>query len=274
MIAPLATTARRASGRGAPLPEAFPSAVAAVLALSPPYAMEDLRPIRSDLGVLDAPGTLVCLAVDRPAVDVAPLRVLARDWSQRAPACPVIALLQVAPEAELGLANRLAPLGLRAVVSRGPRMRPMLRDALTDPAPVPRDVVEWLRLQGVRMNPNIAELVERIFALAPEHADLFRVLACCGIAQTTARFRMHKKGLPTPGRWFQAARALHAALRLQAEPEVPTTRLAHDMGFADHSALIHLLRRSFGLGSHEIRDTLGWEWLLHRWLTAQCGQFH
>lgn len=41
---------------------------------------------------------------------------------------------------------------------------------------------------------------------------------------------------------------------------------ARAMGFADHSALVHLLRRAFGVTTGPIRNTLGWEWLSDRWL--------
>jgi hypothetical protein len=44
--------------------------------------------------------------------------------------------------------------------------------------------------------------------------------------------------------------------------------VARRLRFADHSALAHLLRRSLGVTSQEIRGTLGWEWLLDRWLRS------
>src|SRR5690606_16863514 len=78
-----------------------------------------------------------------------------------------------------------------------------------------------------------------------------------------------KRGLPSPSRWFQVARALHAALRIQARPDASMTAIALEMGFADHSALAHLLRRCLGVQAGMIRGTLGWEWLLQRWCISQ-----
>lgn len=146
-----------------------------------------------------------------------------------------------------------------------------LREALTDPAALPQSVVDWLRLRSVRLSPNLADLIERLVAEAPKHPDAGRLLEACRIPQATARWRLRKRGLPAPSRWFQAARALHAALRLQARPEASTMEIARQIGFADHSALIHLFRRSFGMGATEIRCTLGWEWLLDRWFHSHAG---
>ena len=78
--------------------------------------------------------------------------------------------------------------------------------------------------------------------------------------------RLHKRLLPTPSRWYQAARALHTVLRIQSEPRTSLLRIAHELGYADHSALSQLVYRSFRVRPGTIRGTLGWEWLMHRWL--------
>jgi hypothetical protein len=38
------------------------------------------------------------------------------------------------------------------------------------------------------------------------------------------------------------------------------------LGYSDHSALSHQLRRLFGMRTEVIRRNLGWEWLLDAWL--------
>ena len=64
--------------------------------------------------------------------------------------------------------------------------------------------------------PQLAEIVAR----APRHDNLTALLSAIGVPETSARFRMHKKRLPPPSRWFQVARALHGALRIQAAGEL------------------------------------------------------
>jgi hypothetical protein len=217
----------------------------------------------------DVSGTIVGVQVHRPEIDIAALQVLIREQSQRSPFCPVVVLLQLPPEEGLVVASRLAPLRLRAVVPQGPLMGSILRDALTDRATLPRDVIAWLRLRSVRLNSHVADLLERLFTDAPAHATVASLLQTHRIPESTARFRLRKKSLPPPSQWFQLARALHAALRLQAEPDASMVVVARQMNFADHSALAHLLRRSLGVRAREIRSTWGWEWLLHRWLVSR-----
>jgi AraC-like DNA-binding protein len=209
------------------------------------------------------------MQIHRPNPDIGALQALIRDLSQQVPSCPVVVLLQVPPEEGLLVISRLAPLQLRAVVPHGPLMLPILRGALTDRATLPRSVIDWLRLRAIRLNPHVVDLLECFFTDAPEHADLSSLLEAHRIPQSTARFRLQKKSLPAPSQWFQLARALHAALRLQADPDASMAAVAQQMGFADHSALAHLLRRSLGVRARSIRGTLGWEWLLHRWLASR-----
>lgn len=243
-----------------------------VVLLTPPYGPTNIHAVTPELGSTTRPGAVLAVQVRQSTFELHPLRARVRELSTRITTCPVVVLLRIPPE-EGGLlaAARLAPHGLRAVVPHGPGMGSALREALTDPAALPQSVVAWLRLRSVRLNPNLADLIERLVAEAPKHPDAGRLLEACRIPQATARWRLRKRGLPPPSRWFQAARALHAALRLQAQPEASTTEIARQIGFADHSALIHLFRRSFGMGATEIRCTLGWEWLLDRWFHSHAG---
>jgi AraC-like DNA-binding protein len=44
-----------------------------------------------------------------------------------------------------------------------------------------------------------------------------------------------------------------------------------ELGYSDHSALSHQLRRLFGMSASQVRGLLGWEWLLDRWLASNAG---
>jgi AraC-like DNA-binding protein len=114
----------------------------------------------------------------------------------------------------------------------------------------------------------VASLLREIFARAATSPDLSTLLAQVGMAESSARFRLHKRLLPTPSRWFQAARALHSVMRVQAEPNRSLLRIAHEFGYADHSALSQLVHRSFRVRPGAVRGTLGWEWLMHRWICS------
>src|SRR5690606_20083178 len=117
---------------------------------------------------------------------------------------------------------------------------------------------------------------------APRFTEVGQLLQSMGAAESSTRFRFRKKGLPAPSRWLQAARGLHAALRIQLEPEKSILAHACALGYADHSALCHQMKRMFGTTPAAVRGTLGWEWLLERWVRNEvlaprqrsrcCGQ--
>lgn len=246
-----------------------------IFLLRPPYETGSVRAALPDpSAAARVPGTVVGVQVLRADVDPGSLRLLVRDLSQRTPGCPVVVLLRMSSDDGLRVAARLAPYEFRALVPQGPWVASILREALTDAAALPRGVLEWLRLRSIRLNPNLADLIERLLTAAPQHADVNCLLDACRIPQATARWRLRKRGLPPPSRWFHLARAVHAALRLQAQPDASTSVIARQFGFGDHSALAHLLRRTFGVQAREIRGTLGWEWLLDRWFTANRAYTH
>lgn len=188
------------------------------------------------------------------------------DLRQRLPAAPLVLTTTGTSAHQLLWSGRAYRAGVRAVLLEGQQMQPVLRAALTCPDSLADDVVDWLLMRRVRLTPAIASLIREIFLRAREVPDLTTLLADANLAESSARFRLHKRLLPTPSRWFQLARAVHTVLRLQADPQKPLLKIAHDFGYADHSALSQLVYRAFGIRPGAIRGTLGWEWLLYRWL--------
>jgi AraC-like DNA-binding protein len=236
------------------------------LLLLPPY--ERAEPY-SDVQGVNIPGAVLAVAVDHPSLDPHAIVAATRELSQRAPWCPAVVLLRMPPADSLEIAARLSPLPIRAVVPETASLAQLLRGALTDPTQMPREVVAWLRRRSILLNANTVELVQSILTLAPDYPTVTSLLDRCHTPIATARFRMQKKNLPPPSRWFHAARALHAALYLQGNPNASAIAAAYRLGLTDHSSLVHLLRRTFRAGVREIRGTVGWEWLLYRWLSHE-----
>ena len=236
--------------------------------LAPPYQRLTSSTTHTGASAAAPPGTLAVVDVAGASVDWTQLEGDLRALRLRFPCCPIVLQLDPALDDLLFVVARASRLPVRAVLMRGAALPPVLRRYMTQPACLADDVLEWLQMRGIRMSPALAYLVWQIFARAPFHPDLSGLCREIGVVESSARFRFHKKSLPAPSRWLQAARALHAALRLQAEPERPLLRLALELGYSDHSALSHQIHRTFGVRAGAIRDTLGWEWLLERWLTT------
>ena len=109
-------------------------------------------------------------------------------------------------------------------------------------------------------------MIGLIVRLAPGFTEVSALLSTLGHAERTVRTWFRRAGVPGPGKWLAAAHAVHAALRLQAEESVPLLTIAVECGYSDHSSLSRQSLRLFGVRPGVIRRTLGWEWLLDRWL--------
>lgn len=235
--------------------------------LSPPYE----EPVyHSPVSTLDAAalagGTVLGLDVPQAAACWREVQQAGAMLRARLPLVPLAILVEARPADLLHCGLHAPQTPIRVVLMRGEPVAAQLRQQLTRPTRLGEDVVDWLLLRGLRLQPTLAHQIAQIFTRAPEHHEISSLLRATRTPESSTRFRFHKKGLPSPSRWLQAARAVHAAMRLQAAPHRPLLAVAFDLGYADHSALCHQLYRTFGLRSSSLRSALGWEWLLDRWL--------
>ncbi|HET8656513.1 MAG TPA: helix-turn-helix domain-containing protein, partial [Longimicrobiaceae bacterium] len=235
--------------------------------LRPPYATPSFAPAATAIRALgETPGCLIGILLTRADPDWTEIERFVLALRVRFAFAPVVLLLRLPQDESVYVSSRAGRLKIRAVVAEGQPLGATLRRSLTATDGLGEDVVEWLDLQRVRLSPSVRHLLRSLISGAAKHGDVTSVLRQIGTPESTARFQLHKRRLPAPGRWFQAGRALHATLRLQAEPERPLLSLALEMGYADHSALSQLVHRTFGMRPGRLRQVLGWEWLMHRWL--------
>jgi AraC-like DNA-binding protein len=168
--------------------------------------------------------------------------------------------------------RRAGELRVRAVVYAGEPPRPRLRRLLTQPPDLPGDIEEWLPLRLPGLAPGLVQLVGTIVRRSARFAEVGALLASADHAERTVRTWFRRAGIPGPGKWLAVAHAVRAALRLQAEDRAPLLALAVECGYSDHSSLSRQSLRLFGVRPGVIRRTLGWEWLMDRWLRRAIGQ--
>jgi AraC-like DNA-binding protein len=191
----------------------------------------------------------------------------------RCPAAPVVLRVHRRPTADdLDWVRRAGALRVRAVLFDGEPPRARLQRALTDPVGLAEELEEWLLLCRPSLSPAVAQLVRDIVRLAPAHQDVGELLARVGRAERTVRTWFRQAGIPGPGKWLALAHAIYAALRLQRDQREPLLTVAVESGYSDHSSLSRQSLRLFGVRPGAIRDTLGWEWLLDRWLRRVSGE--
>ncbi len=246
-----------------------PGPVYPILHLKPPYTPSATAVMVREVDTTKiVPGSVLALHITARNINWTDCSEAVRGLRRRHPAVPVV--LSLGPDIPDGLflAGQAARSSIRAVVAGNAPLGESLRRPLTDTQTLGPDVVEWLSLFGLRLTPTLNHLIAHIFSDAPYHREVSGLLREIGAAESSTRFRFRKKGLPAPSRWLQAARGLHAAMQIQLEPEKSILAHACTLGYADHSALCHQMKRLFGTTPAAVRDTMGWEWLLERWVRA------
>jgi AraC-like DNA-binding protein len=245
-----------------------------VFCLPPPYdrfqAVRDPAALTAD----DLPeASLLALGVTAPREEWAAVAELVPWLRARCPSAPLVLRVRRRPIAEdLDWARRAGALRVRAVLFEGEPPRPRLQRALTEAVGLPEDLGEWLLLREPSLAPAVVHLVRDIVRLAPTYQDVGLLLARLGRAERTVRTWFQHAGIPGPGKWLALAHAIYAALRLQRDRRDPLLTVAVESGYSDHSSLSRQSLRLFGVRPGAIRDTLGWEWLLERWLRRVSGE--
>lgn len=237
-----------------------------VFGIQPPYRDFTHLP-KLDDGAVNrlTDGSVLAVKIACPTYDWLFLPDVVPALRARFPALPVILLVEQRGNEDVArLIGRAGKLNVRAVIAEGDRIRETLHPIFTQPVDLAGDVMEWIHLRGVFLSPMLSHLVREIVARAPRHSELGDLLAEIRVPETSTCSRFRKRGLPAPNRWHQIARALHAALRIQAEPEKSLLRIAGELGYSDHSALSQQIHRAFGVRPGVLRGMLGWEWLMER----------
>ncbi len=240
----------------------------AVFQLPPPYDRFEVVPDILALAPGDLPdAALLAIGVASPVETWSEVAALVPRLRARYPAAPLV--LRVGPRAgagDLEWVRRAGSLRVRAVLFEGAPPRPALRRILTDPTSLPDDVEHWVTARVSGLPPAVTRLVGETVRLSPSFGQVGPLLGSLGHAERTVRTWFRRAGVPGPGKWLAAAHAVRAALRMQAEDAAPLLALAVDCGYSDHSSLSRQCLRLFGIRPGAIRRTLGWEWLLDRWL--------
>jgi AraC-like DNA-binding protein len=244
------------------------AATPSVFRLAPPYERVETVP---DVGVLSPDelpdATVLGVHLPSPGEAWGEAALLVARLRVGFPAVAVVLQLGSAPEArDPDWARRAGGMGVRAVLLEEEAPLPRLRHALTDSTNLAEEVERWLPVRLPGLPPTVGHLVAVIFREAPRGWKVGKMIVERGHPERTVRTWFQRAGVPGPGKWLAVAHALRAALRLQAEAGASLLALAVECGYSDHSSFSRQCLRLFGVRPGAIRGTLGWEWLLDRWL--------
>nr|PZN79576.1 MAG: hypothetical protein DIU57_14940 [Pseudomonadota bacterium] len=180
------------------------------------------------------------------------------------------------PATELGRAmpllrfvNALYP---RAVLPTGSIVAPRyIKQILSlPPSNFPRTVGAYLEHRGLLKTPEIRKEVEQIFRLVPSVCSISALARRMCTSRRTLGRHFAAAGLPVPSHWLQFARLLYASIHLQAE-RATVFRIAARVGYPDGFTMSNQMKRLLGCRPTEVRECLGWEWVVESWIRHEVA---
>lgn len=170
----------------------------------------------------------------------------------------------------LPLLHQLRRLHSRAVIPAGALDSPRrIRDILNvPPSPFGEMITQFLMRRGTISDSGVQRCVQRIFEIAPEVRSISQLSRRLYTSRRTLGRLFSVHDLPVPSHWLQFARMLHVAMHLQREPHA-IFRVAMRMGYPDGFTLSNQMKRLIGFRPSEVRDHIGWEWIVEAWLRRE-----
>jgi AraC-like DNA-binding protein len=185
-------------------------------------------------------------------------------------------LIVVLPHLPHGLGD---PALLRGVEATRPlavlpyHPHPVVADLLSVLRKPPEDlgveVADYLAWRGVVVDRETTQLIRRTISLS---ADLRSITALCRSMYLSRRAlgrRFLSRGLPVPSHWLHFARLLRVAIRLQNSHD-SVLSVGYELGYPDAFSLSNQMYRLVGHRPSEVREYLGWEWLVEAWLRREA----
>lgn len=175
-------------------------------------------------------------------------------WRPRSPPLP--------PSVHVALARRFAYSGVRLTVT-GPTTPAALRAALAASSLFSPDVAAWLRIRMSLQGPSEVGIAHAI-------ADLVVGTEIRATSLRQLSYALRAAGLPSVAKWRSLGRVLAPIVALQSS-DASITQTCAELGI-HRQDLSRVCRRLFGSTPGRLRHILGWEELLHRFLSGMLAK--
>lgn len=182
-----------------------------------------------------------------------PLFVVLPPATELARAMPLLRFVNaLLPRAVLPTGSIVAPRYIKQILSMPPRN-------------LAHSVGAYLDHRGLLRTPEIRNEVEQIFRLVPSVTSISALARRMCTSRRTLGRHFAAAGLPVPSHWLQFARLLYASIHLQAE-RATVFRIAARVGYPDGFTMSNQMKRLIGRRPTEVRESLGWEWVVESWI--------
>ena len=137
------------------------------------------------------------------------------------------------------------------------------------PIDLAADVTDYLSWRGLPIDQGMVFLIRRIVELSEDLRSVSGLARSMYMSRRALGRRFMTAGLPVPSHWLQMSRLLRVALRLQ-NSDASVFSVAYEFGYPDGFSVSNQMSRLLGHRPTEVRDRLGWEWLLEAWLRREA----
>jgi AraC-like DNA-binding protein len=136
------------------------------------------------------------------------------------------------------------------------------------PRNIAASVTDFLIRRGVLTRKNAIREFQRILELAPQTRSIAGLCRRMYTSRRTLGRHFISTGIPVPSHCLHFGRLLHVAVHLQAE-NVAMFRIASRFGYPDGFTMSNQMKRLTGHRPTDVRELLGWEWLVEAWLETE-----
>lgn len=133
------------------------------------------------------------------------------------------------------------------------------------------EVTDYVAWRGLRIDRETVHLIRRIVALSADLRSITALSRSLYMSRRALGRRFVARGLPVPSHWLHFSRLLRVAIRLQ-NSEDSVVSVGYEVGYPDAFSLSNQMVRLTGFRPSDVRDLLGWEWLLEAWLRREADE--
>ncbi|MBR9989140.1 MAG: helix-turn-helix transcriptional regulator [Gemmatimonadetes bacterium] len=178
------------------------------------------------------------------------------------PPAGIRSVLEILPQVRYLSPRMILPHGL---VDTPYRLQQILA---SPPRSVAATLTDYMVRRGLLRRRKAAREFQRIVELAPDTPSISALSRRMYTSRRTLGRHFISSGIPVPSHCLQFARLFHAALQLQND-ENAVFRIASRFGYADGFTLSNQMKRMIGHRPSEVRELLGWEWIVEAWLERE-----
>lgn len=190
-------------------------------------------------------------------------------WLSELPATPVVLWLdQLEREQHMEVYARARATGIRACVTAPAFTRSALRVQLSDPALLAPALPLWVGRRGKDLDLATKERLADLALRVAEHRTFGELMLARGDSTSSWYRGFRRCAIAPPGAWFHVVRIICIGLEIQRAPRIRIDVFVERFGFYDQAHLRHRCWEVLGAPIAQVRNDLGWEWMLH----AACAR--